>query len=181
MTKFDKLIIASIFLLISGGLIAQYIPPGSESTNRWVDVIDGQSLSTSPCFSWTRPGQSEEAYINVGGYSQMSLNTKLTRGSGDGTYFGVRCWGLVAGGDGTIYQIQGGTAASIDSNTDLVLTYANQLIKRSIGNTNTGANNEAWEIPVPINDDYIKCCYESDSTTGDVINVTVRASGKGGR
>ena len=172
-----RLSIGGFIALMAVFAVAQYIPPGPEVPNRYPAVIDGQSLSTSPCFSWTRPGQSAESYINVGGYSQCSLAVKLERSSGDGTYLGFRCWGLLYG-DTTLYQIQGATAAVVDSNTDVKLTYGNLLGYRSIGDNNAGTNNEGFDFPFDINHDYLRCCFESDSTTGDVITVGARVSGK---
>ncbi len=172
-----RLSIGAFVLMMAALAAGQYIPPGPEVPNRWPDVIDGQSLSASPCFSWTRPGQSAEAFINVGGYSQMSLHVDLTRGSGDGTYMQWRCWSMVSG-DTTLYQTQAATAAAVDSNTDLVLTYGNKVAKRAIGDNNTGADDKAFEFAWEINHDYLKCCLESDSTTDDVVSATARVSGK---
>lgn len=108
----------------------------------------------------------------------MGVSVKLARSSGDGTYLAFRCWGLIDG-DTTLYQLQGANAAAVDSNTDLVLTHGNLLHKRAIGDNNAGADNEGFDFQFDANYDYIKCCFESDSTTGDVITVSARTSGKG--
>ena len=173
-----RFLIGAWVLLVSGFLLAQYIPPGPESQNYWPDIVDGQSLSASPCFSWTPGGQSTaDSFINVGGYSQLGINMKLTRGSGDGTYAQWRCWAKIYD-DSTFYQIQAATASNVDSNTDLKLNYGNKLLYRAIGDNNVGANNEAFEFAASINHQYIKCCAYSDSTTDDVISASVVVSGQ---